>query len=709
MADTSLGRASLSVTADLSGFVSALDAAASKSNNLSNIFGSTSNSSNRVTTATAKQWAAMDQLQKTAIINAASQKALTAQTDIANRKLEIQARQMMIDSGATAKLAKELSALEKAEAKLAAQEQKIDRAAGRAGGEQQKKDAKGGLKLTDMLGIGFFTAAFSKLFDGVFSLVSNIASSVVDLGAKIIESGSKFQELDNRLKAMTGFSDLAKGLQTIMKAGPSASFQALGEAATRLAALKFNPEALQGLIGNFNRLGVALGNPEKILALITDKIADMASEGGATMGALGKLAEEGIPVFEALAQRMGVSIAEVKRRVQQGLVSVSEATQAISDAANMPNMIAAAQQSANSFSGIWSRVTNNIEVLFQNIGAGILKGFGLVSMGETITDFFTTISIKIEELQPLFEKIGAFASSVAQMIMEELNIFVSGFQSFADDTSTEDMIASMGNLAKELVAVLKEIASALIDAGIEAGRAAKNISWWTNIDLINNPVADFFKQIVVSTGEFVFNVGEWSDGIETIGNSANAAAPPVENLSNALGRLDTSFTNGLGAGGSFASDLEIMNEELAAFDEQWQALSDAKPLMLELPKWQKFLDENQTPLQIYQNEIEKLNQMLDGSEEGFQAFAIGSAKALEKLKGAMGGEIKYAGAIQAGSAEDFKATLDMQNQNVDVQQQIRDLMEQAQILQEAQLDAQIAIAQAVQANRPRPPVNVLVN
>lgn len=716
MADTSLGRASLSVTADLSGFVSSLDAAAAKSASLGNAFTATSTSSNRVTTSAAKQWAAMTQLEKTAVISAASQKALTTQTDIANRKLDLQARQMLIDSGAAAKLAKELTALEKAEAKLAAQEEKINRAAGRSGGEQQKKDAKGGLKITDMLGIGFFTAGFTKLFDGAISFVKSLVGSIVDFGSKVIEAGSKFQELDNRLKAMTGFSGLAKGLQGIMRAGPSASFSALGEAATRLSALKFNPEALQGLIGKFNSLGVALGNPEKILNLIVDKIGDMASEGSATMGALGKLAEEGIPVFEALATRMGVSVEEAKRRVKDGLVSVTEGTQAIADAANMPGMVAAAQQSANSFMGVWSRVTNNIEVLFQNIGSSILKGFGLVEMGDSITSFFDGVFLKVEELKPIFERIGAFASSVTQLILDELSQLMFGWKAFSEDTSAENMMETMKGFAEQLVGVLRELVNHLIETGKSAKNAADNISWWTNINLVNNPVANFFTNIVAAGGEFFLNVGEWSDGIETIGNGANSAA-------NQLGKLNDEMQNTLhwsaqlpkdnlftGTGGSFQSDLEAMNEELKAFDEQWNELANAKPLMLELPKWQKFLDENKTPLQIYENELERLNLMLDGTEQGFQAFAIGSANAIKKLKEATGlGEVKFAAAITAGSAEDFKATLDAQNQNVDVQQQIREIMAQAAVIQQAQLNAQIQIAQGIQNLRPPKPVNVMAN
>lgn len=665
-------------------------------------------------------------------------KKMAAETDILNKKLDLQARQMMIDSGAAAKLAKELSALEKAEKKLADAEQKINKAAGRGSPANEmvkatSSAASGGMKLKDMLGIGFFTAAFTKVFDGAMALVKSIVSGVVDLGAKIIESGSKFQELDRRLSAMTGFAGLAKGLQTIMKAGPSASFTALGESATRLAALKFRPDAIQGLIKNFNSLGVALGNPEKILALITDKIADMVSDGGATMAALGKLSDEGIQVFEALAKSMGVSVDEAKRRVAQGLVTVTQATQAISDAANMPAMLAAAEASANSFSGIWNRVTNNIEVLFQNIGVSILKGFGLIEMGATVTDFFKSLFKKAEELEPLFMKIGAFVSTTIQLITENITSLINEFIVFTEEMTIDEMLQSVKNAASQMLEDLKPMIDALstiigftVDFIKVGGTALKkgNSFAQTIQDNILNPISD----AGAATANWALGLTDAANGVTTIGNNTIAATNEANNLAeafnlaaqNAQNLNDTSFSGiggdfgdeanlndmlqpSSGGGGSFMTPLEeAIYASRLAIGEQLAKINDM-PLIQEAPRWQKFLDENLSPLQTYQNEIAKLNMLMeDGSEQGFKAFAIGSAGALAKLKSSMGisAEPKFASAITKGSAEDFKATIDMQSKTKDVQQEIKELMALANQMQEEQLAEQKKIAAAILAQRP---------
>ena len=659
-------------------------------------------------------------------------KKMSAETMILNKDLDIQARQMMIADGSAAKLAKQLSALEKAEKHLHDTEVKLG--IRKPPEEKKAKDSKGGMKITDMLGIGFFTAAFTKVFDGALNLVTKITSSVIDLGAKVIDSGSKFQELDNRLKALTGFKGIAKGLQDIMKTGPSASFNALGEAATRLAQMKFRPDVVTGLIKDFNRLGVALGNPEKIVALITDKLADMASEGVATMSALGKLEEEGIPIFEAMASRMGISVDELKRRVAAGLISVTDAAVGLQDAAAMPNMTAAAQESANSFSGVWSRVTNNIEVLMQKLGTSLLEGFGLVNLGDTVTNFFDSVFKKAEDLEPLLQKIGAFVSTTTGMIMDNISSMVDEWIIFTEKMTIDEMLQSVKNAASQMLADIKPMIDALstiigftVDFIRVGGTAIKmGIS---NGEWISNTIAD--------TAIWAFGLSDAANGVETIGNGANSAATAANNLANAFdlaaqnaqNLLDTEMS-GIGAdfgpdapkfeppqqmngGGTWLTELEqemqLAEMELAEFDRQWQKLSDEvqKPMRIEEPGWKKFFADNITPLQQYENEVAKLRTMLDGSKEGAMAFALGSANAIAKLKQAtgLGGPQQFASAVQAGSAAEFQVRVDEMGKAKNVQEEIRQLMEAAAEVEAQQLEAAREIAEAIKnlpAAMPRP-------
>jgi len=638
MADTSLGRASLSVTADLSGFTSAMDSAASKTSGF--------NKANNLA--------------------ADSTRKLMDATDKANK----------INAG---------------------------------GGQKSKVAASsGGMKITDMLGIGFFTAAFTKVFDGAMALVKSIVTGVVDLGAKIIESGSKFQELDRRLSSLTGFKGLATGLQEIMKAGPSASFNALGESATRLAALKFRPDAIQGLIKDFNRLGVALGNPEKVVALITDKLADMASEGQATMSALGKLAEEGIPIFESMASRMGISVDELKRRVSANLISVTDAAVGLQDAAAMPNMTAAAQESANSFSGIWSKVTNNIEVLFQNVGVSILKGFGLVSLNTSINNFFESIFTKAKEFSPMLEKFGAVIAMISGKVLDSIESFLDQWIVTTEKMTVEEMLGEIEVVADRIVksaidfiTELKPFVEILVAGAKQMVAIADGLgNMKKNMELDAKAAGDLFKP------KHVDNLDNFT--IMELMDLQNEVMENIDQMEEQIQEAANMDIRSSGIGGSFMTDLEeAIEASRLAIEKQLAAINDM-PLIQEAPKWQKFLDENLGPLKIYQNEIEKLNMLsADGSAQGLKAFAIGSAAAISKLKQAtgLGGPQQFASAVQAGSAAEFQVKVDEMGKGKNVQEEIRQLMEAAAEVEAQQLEAAREIAAAIKnlpAAMPRP-------
>jgi hypothetical protein len=643
-------------------------------------------------------------------------KKMSAETEILNKKLDQQARQMMIDSGAAAKLAQELSALEKAEKKLADAEQKINTAAGRGSPAKEKakaspKAAGGGMKITDMIGIGFFTA----VFDRMFTSVGNVIGAVAKLGTDIIDAGAKFQQVDIRLGALTGVSGMAQGLQDIMKSGPSASFDTLAEHATRLAALKFDANSVQVLTGQFNKLGIALGNPEKIMALIVDKIGDMASESFATTAALDKLAEEGVNAYSVLAMRMQISEAEAKAAVAAGTVSVAEASSAIAMLANDPKHIEGFAKTANSFYGIWQTASNNILSLFQKIGGYFVEGFSLVKLSDTITQTFKSIGNKLDELKPYFLKFGVFVSSVFKIIGNSVDDFFKGWVGKADEFNIEELMKTAKIAALEFGSSLLESVK-LISIGM--------------IELLNN-TKELIHSLMKLKGIQGQSWGDWFKHIAGLTPGSGAKRDllammqdkPVVPIS--TDKVEKFFNDQI-------NKLDILKREAAkplefgppknlmgpALDNLVPKINDAKDAFKDLndeinrkepPKWEKFLADNLTPLQIYQNELKKLSALLDPKEgpNGLKAFAIGSAAAIKKLKDAtgLGGPQQFASAVQAGSAAEFQVKVDEMGKAKNVQEEIRQLMEGAKEIEAQQLQAALDIGAILEkgfANMPRP-------
>lgn len=677
MAETSLGRASLSVTADLGGFTTALDQAAQKTNQLTTTNDAMAESANKVTTATEHQT-----------------KALQALQDEANRN----------------------PALKKQEIKPPTV-QKVS------------------LGIKDYIGIGAAVTAFNKITD----MVTGAISAVVKFGASVVDAGAKFQQVEIRLQALTGSKTLAKGLQDIMKSGPSASFEALAESATRLSALKFDAKSVEILTRQFNQLGIALGNPEKIMNLIVDKIGDMAADGMATFPALSKLAEEGIPVWAALADRLTrttgnlVTVAQAQEMVKDGLVQVGEAAAAIGDAASMNGMAEMMKKNANSFYGVWATVTNNLQVLFQKVGGFFVEGFSLVSLSDGITKLFDSIGKKMDELRPFFTKIGVFISSVMDIAQGAVTDFFDAWINQQHEFDLESVLKSAKLAAIDFSLVVMDMAKVIVNALMDVAKkfedvdaiARKSNKFWTWIKGNFSAQAQMELKAMDAIDQAIQeknaknqqpNKGQQVDNFfKNQTDRLNAVKSQIEN-EKINAEIDLYLNLMLGDPKQKALDelkpkLDGVGDAAKKAAEKMEGLNKAfnKDIKREEPKLsEKFLAENLTALQIYEKEIVRLNQMLAEGAQGELAFAMGSAAAIKKLKEATGlGEIKFAAAITKGSAEDFKATLDAQNNSVDVQQQIRELMQSARDLQEEQLKAQKEIAAAIKAQKPPKPVNVI--
>jgi len=562
--------------------------------------------------------------------------------------------------------------------------------------------SNGGMKITDMMGIGFFTA----VFDRMFTSVGNVIGAVGKLGTDIIDAGAKFQQVDIRLGSLTGVSGMAQGLQDIMKSGPSASFDTLAEHATRLAALKFDANSVQVLTGQFNKLGIALGNPEKIMALIVDKIGDMASEGFATTAALDKLAEEGVNAYSVLAMRMQISEAEAKAAVAAGTVSVAEASSAIAMLANDPKHIEGFAKTANSFYGIWQTASNNILALFQKIGGYFVEGFSLVKLSDTITQTFKSIGNKLDELKPYFLKFGVFVSSVFKIIGNSVEDFFKGWTGKAEEFNLDELMKTAKVTALDFGSSLLE-AVKLISIGM--------------IELLNN-TNNLIHSLLKLKGLQGQSWGDWFKHIAGLTPGSGAKRDLLGMMQDKpLVPIKTDKTE------KFFNDqinkLDILKREAAkplefgppknlmgpALDNLVPKVNDAKDAFKDLndeinrkepPKWEKFLADNLTPLQIYQNELKKLSALLDPTEgpNGLKAFAIGSAAAIKKLKDAtgLGGPQQFASAVQAGSAAEFQVRVDEMGKAKNVQEEIRQLMEAAAEMEQQQLIAAQEIATAIQ-------------
>lgn len=152
--------------------------------------------------------------------------------------------------------------------------------------------------------------------------------------------------------------------------------EVLGNAFQRLIAggLTYN-EVIDETSGILWRIGdLALGSSEKLVS-ISDAVAKMASSGKVTLEQLMRIAEQGIPIVGALAERFGVTNREVMRLISEGRVGLNDVLGAIRDLTRETGRFAdGARVLADTWDGVWSTFRDNVGLLSGALFAPLLDG-----------------------------------------------------------------------------------------------------------------------------------------------------------------------------------------------------------------------------------------------------------------------------------------------------------------------------------------------
>lgn len=160
-------------------------------------------------------------------------------------------------------------------------------------------------------------------------------------------------------------TDLVKGFSELVGAGVGA-----GDAET--------------LLRTFANIAPLLGDGG--LGQLSTSIAAMVKTGVAQADALNQMQNGGLPVYQALADKLTRitgefhSIKDAQAAVERGAVLASTAIGAMQEAARSPQALEAAQRIANSIEGQLARLQQNFIELFRDLGTMLIRGLDLDSL-----------------------------------------------------------------------------------------------------------------------------------------------------------------------------------------------------------------------------------------------------------------------------------------------------------------------------------------
>lgn len=259
------------------------------------------------------------------------------------------------------------------------------------------------------------------------------------IGGALFKGFSRLSAIEEAEAKLKGFGNSAKDITKIMEnanAAVKGTAFGLGEAATVAAqavAAGIKPgKELEGILKTVANNAAGAGTSLEDMGSIFAKAMTQAN--GVQNDVIGQLSEKGIPIYQELAELLGVTAGEVFDLASQGEISFPEFAEAAKNAAGT-----VADEMGNTVSGS-----------LENLGAAIGR-LGAAFLGEsfeTFPDLINHITEKMNDLEPAARKVGKNIRDIIDQI-----------ERWANSKLWKELKESMAGWGEDLLVVAGALAS----------------------------------------------------------------------------------------------------------------------------------------------------------------------------------------------------------------------------------------------------------
>jgi tape measure domain-containing protein len=225
-----------------------------------------------------------------------------------------------------------------------------------------------------------------------------IGAALMAAGLKSIKMAGDLEQTRIAFTTMLGSAEAAdafiKQLYDFAAKTPF-EIEGLSTAARQLLAFGFQAEEIIPMMESIGNAVSGLGGGAFEIERVTRALGQMQAKGKVSAEEMMQLAELGIPVWDMLAKKIGVSIPEAMDKASKGGISAAEGINAIIEGMNerFPDMM---QKQSESLLGIFSNLQDSISQTMTFIGEEIVETFDLKGSLKTV----------VESLERLSELIG---------------------------------------------------------------------------------------------------------------------------------------------------------------------------------------------------------------------------------------------------------------------------------------------------------------
>lgn len=327
-------------------------------------------------------------------------------------------------------------------------------------------------------GIGQMFAAIQ-----VSNFIDRAARSVLSLGKAIINSAADAELMVAQMEALTGNVGQGKVLFDQLErfaARTSFTLQGAADASRNLLA---KGVAQNDLIPTMQMLGdLAMGNEER-LGFLAKAYTDVQAKGRLMAQEQNQFAENGINLFELLAQTTGKNTVELMAMREAGQITFDMVQQGLIAATGQGGRFFGFMQKANAtFIGQWNSLMENL----QSIGR---------MLGEMVLPTLTSIVTEANKLLDAFNAMPDRAEFAGQVLEAALDLAIAYIKNQWDD-----LLVSMVKGAAEAGGLISKVLNptTAISGGIQAGKFIANLmqrEGAQNVEAARQRLGDLIAQL----------------------------------------------------------------------------------------------------------------------------------------------------------------------------------------------------------------------
>lgn len=497
-----------------------------------------------------------------------------------------------------------------------------------------------------------FGSDFLKVSNTAAVAIGGIGAALAAAGVKAIEAAGKLQNVQTAFTNMLGSAQKAaaftKDLQAFAAATPF-EFNQVTSAAQKFLAFGFTAEQVIPTLTAVGDAAAGVGLGAEGINRVTLALGQIAAKSKVQSDEMLQLTEAGIPAWQMLADKIGVSVPEAMDMVTKGMVDAQTGISALVTGMSQ-KFGGMMEQQSKTIQGTWSTMMDGIEQtagqvglrlaeslnvtgLFQSIGdglnnfaqavqnGGLAQAFksaiptefqvAIVAIGTTLVGIaIPAISLAATSVLAFLAPLGAAVAAAAPFIAAATAIASGLFILWQNGTSAADILDFFGirlNIVNSFIDTAKSYFSQLgkaIQALLGIAQpvfTAFGVAAYAAFSLVINIIGGVIEKMMVAANvvltvfNYALSVIEWAaNGIggflQYIGDrfmdNSNNILP--EWATGAMKTISSFVGKAVGWLNNLISKITETNDALAEADGKGKSTAPKAPKKLEIPKYEQF-------------------------------------------------------------------------------------------------------------------------